>query len=1049
MVRHFRNESSKYLSCSLLKDKKESPQTCQLESVEGGGIILRSSKFKKSINALDVLSIYQSSTQLVLNILDGSTVTLTVPLDTRTRSEPISIVKSILNVWKKYFPSYNFCGEAIHVDGNDELKLPTFENACRIPNVCEAVKQGFSYVHKRFGEKCDNNEIIELLGCNERKYLRFPDVVPYFPYNMPNFAICPLLTPSFFTVFDLGYVKMDEDFIHLCSIGLRTNKALRSIIFRDSQIDSDELRCLLRSLPNSFKLRKLDVTSKEPLFSKVFEDLKPKIYQQLVDLRIGTKKIDDGTFMRTIAHIKPKSSEKLPLRRIVLSGTCIRSPALQELTLLAPELRVLILDRCDLGISEICSALDSSDCARLEVLSLAESKFVRSETVVQNYFTSLRFLQVLSLRGTSGKAAYDVLKLIFSGLCHVKNPVYNQLDLDLSECKLDAKVAELIAQYIPKVAHLTKISLTENAFKDKVVDIIQCLPKCPRLQHVTLGNKGKPNGSGFLKKLTEALSLSECKVAKITLHPLGSNEEMCEFLKSLANLGKKLAYLDISEYTLKDEDSRCILELIQYHDPKTPLTLTFNASFFSDDTWTALGGLAKRKRFLINQCNKPVIVLQQSDVDVKGLLELDKFSDAIITPSPELCDADLELTHLAIELQRKMPTSNVEQLEPHYPKIHQAKIALQECSKLPSMHVDLLDAALDPEACNHAVEQVMGDIRAVLKKSLQAFHEKSCQRLKDVVNNKSLQSFASVAKFSPAQITENSLEPISWLLNQQVENSVRSMFLDANVKIAEQMLCKVTTGLKDDIEKCLDGFPERVDLKPLRSVDTRNQEYINCPVRSHTVAVTALYLNPKAFKNLPLDVPSGSPVNKSKPADDLPMNATSGSPANKLNPVDDQSSSGFLAPLSHARPVRKKNHMATTIIHTSASEVVHGPVDTADLFPTSNLSPKEGENQSADPPEGDVGPPLPTKMFSQSPSVKPGVSDKKDGVTMRHNKQKEATLQKAPKPAIKYPQLTDIVALEHDNRKSVAELTSCFERSNPNGCHVKSVYSPPLKDPNG
>ncbi|KAH9280290.1 hypothetical protein ECG_07169 [Echinococcus granulosus] len=106
-------------------------------------------------------------TLLVLNILDGSTVTLTVPLDTRTRSEPISIVKSILNVWKKYFPSYNFCGEAIHVDGNDELKLPTFENACRIPNVCEAVKQGFSYVHKRFGEKCDNNEsCLDVMNAN-------------------------------------------------------------------------------------------------------------------------------------------------------------------------------------------------------------------------------------------------------------------------------------------------------------------------------------------------------------------------------------------------------------------------------------------------------------------------------------------------------------------------------------------------------------------------------------------------------------------------------------------------------------------------------------------------------------------------------------------------------------------------------------------------------------------------------------------------------------------------------------------------------------------
>lgn len=70
-----------------------------------------------------------------------------------------------------------------------------------------------------------------------------------------------------------------------------------------------------------------------------------------------------------------------------------------------------------------------------------------------------------------------------------------------------------------------------------------------------------------------------------------------------------------------------------------------------------------------------------------------------------------------------MPTTNVEKLEPHYPKIHQARIALHECSTLPSMHVELLDAALDPEECNRAVNRAMSEIRAVLQVSSLLFEE--------------------------------------------------------------------------------------------------------------------------------------------------------------------------------------------------------------------------------------------------------------------------------------------------------------------------------------
>ncbi|VDM30882.1 unnamed protein product [Hydatigera taeniaeformis] len=564
---------------------------------------------------------------------------------------------------------------------------------------------------------------------------------------------------------------------------------------------SESLGYLLRSLPNSSKLRCLDITSREVDFSEVFGSLKPKIYQQLIDLRIGPNKVDYDTFTRTITHITSKSFEKLPLRRIVLSGTCIPPPALSELTCLTPQLRMLTLNRCDLDVSEV-------------KLSERESRVVMTsdgENICPNIDHWIAFTCLTTNQPSSGDD--DSLSDLWS--------LYLVDDLQRSTPNRKSRLQAIVSGL-----NLFSHNFFEfySAFKDKAGDIIKCLPKCPCLQHIALGHKGRPLGTGILKKLSEALLNPDCTVEKVTLGTLGSNKEMCEFLKCLANHGTKLAYLDIADCTLKDEDSKYILRLIQCSDSRIPFTLKFNDSNFSDHTWTVLKDLAKSKHFSINQCNKPVITLQKREGEVKALLEVSKFNDAIITPSPKLCDADLELTRLAIQLQRQMPTENVEKLEPHYPKIHQAKIALDECSKLPSMQVDLLDAALDSEACNRAVEQAMSNIKAAIQKALQAFQEESCQRLKDVVNAKSLQSFVSIAKFTPST-SDSSLEPLSRLLDRQVENSIRSMMLDANVKIAEEMLCRMTTGLKGDIEDCLNGFPDRHTLKPSKSVASADSEY--------------------------------------------------------------------------------------------------------------------------------------------------------------------------------------------------------------------------------
>lgn len=62
----------------------------------------------------------------------------------------------------------------------------------------------------------------------------------------------------------------------------------------------------------------------------------------------------------------------------------------------------------------------------------------------------------------------------------------------------------------------------------------------------------------------------------------------------------------------------------------------------------------------------------------------------------------------------------------------------------------------------------------------------------------------------------------------------------------------------------------------------------------------------------------------------------------------DETFGGTQMPAFRARPIRQKAHTVSTIIHTSDSEVVHGPVDTADLYPTSNPPPKEDKNESSE-----------------------------------------------------------------------------------------------------
>ncbi|VDD76632.1 unnamed protein product [Mesocestoides corti] len=513
---------------------------------------------------------------------------------------------------------------------------------------------------------------------------------------------------------------------------------------------------------------------------------------------------------------------------------------LQEFLSMTPNLRVLTLDGCQVDIAEACDALYKSNCTRLEKLGLSSNKFETSAEVVRDYFASLKFLQLLNLQDSVGDAAVDVLKMIFEGLALVKGPVYDQLRLNLQDCRLGPEAGSLIARQLPELSQVTQITLSDNPFERSIFEIIKCLPKCQRLVHIALGSRDKSSATApdrTLDLLAQTLSEPAC---------LGSTGEMSNFLSRIAENGHRLNHLDVRDYALKDDESGCLFKLLQY--TTSPITIQFNISNLKPKTIMRLNCLIKRKwpmarvqvpnRLYVAHDDQVVVVMHKPSAesvenaivpvfpDVQLMMELEKFDDALLTPSTKFVEADLELTRYETKLRHLMPMENVEQLEAAIPKVHQANLVLTECSKLPTMQIDLLEAALDPEKCNHAVDTAVGEMQESLLKSLEASYKETCDYLRDVIHKNYRQSLASVIEMN-SDLNESTREDISLMLNQRLKSAIRSTILELNVRLAEEMLLKITKDLKEEVKTCLEGFPKRREFMPYQRMEKSESEYAN------------------------------------------------------------------------------------------------------------------------------------------------------------------------------------------------------------------------------
>ncbi|KAM7541757.1 hypothetical protein Aperf_G00000004191 [Anoplocephala perfoliata] len=359
------------------------------------------------------------------------------------------------------------------------------------------------------------------------------------------------------------------------------------------------------------------------------------------------------------------------------------------------------------------------------------------------------------------------------------------------------------------------------------------------------------------------------------------------FLAKLVKNGKILNYLDIRAYILREEQTRLMLKMIKNANPNEPFSIFFK--YFSLKKQSGypgqIDGLVRRKwpslkicfpyRLYVAKNEQAVIDMQFSALKVddseklgrlegpRRLFELEKFKDAIINPSPELNKISLELTSTAMKAYRKMPSENLEQLGRLYPKVLQAKIAQDECRRLCSLESELVEAALDPQECTQCVSKVMTDVKKALETSLKSVCEECSQKMKDITYKESIQSFTSLLNFAFTP-TEETKEIISKSLNQQVEESFRSMIMDLRIKVAEQMLTSIMRSLKQEFESCLKGFPSREELEPAQGNSTyvtQSPTYSQAssnhtPVGPQTpsIAGTSIYENQSSG-----NYPTGSP----------------------------------------------------------------------------------------------------------------------------------------------------------------------------------------------
>nr|VZI35457.1 unnamed protein product [Spirometra erinaceieuropaei] len=609
-------------------------------------------------------------------------------------------------------------------------------------------------------------------------------------------------------------------------------------------------------------LRLLDVSNKsknekDKHDDRVLKGLSANAARNLVDFRINGQNLSAEDVSRLTSGFRNSivnvSANTLPLISLSLSGNTVKIEDLQYLLSVSPYLRELQLDECQLDVFEVMNALQTPKCRKLELLSLRGNRFGNTEVGDGKGFGELENLSSLNLSMCQGKGAATAICSIWTALKVTEN-FKRGCSLIIRDCGLSDADAKTLISHLSDSSRIRSLNIEGNHFSDETKSLLEALLQNAGLHELSISTSGKTRLQ--MSTIAKLLNAPECTVRRLKLGKMTSNDEIVPFLTCLADKNP-LELLDISEYTLKDADASAVLRLLWGTEKE--FTLVFNPSNMKQaqtlienfvsrksvhSTFETLRKYEDANRMIIRIWKKTKLIPRKavSSGPATPFPESERLVSELVNPPSDVLMAQEKLSSSIARLQLRLPAEDLSYLSTHLPDVDIAKNAIEEYRSTPSLHVELLDSALDPTVVAKARANVLKKVTQALKDALEETAKDTIESVFNELKPVHGKEFCSVHPRAAELVdkVESLFNDESSLLQKQLSQLVTPMILGVNARLVQQMYTYILEAISTDVQNCLEKLPERSELISRPSAPSNSDEYAQISdlpaVKSETIS---------------------------------------------------------------------------------------------------------------------------------------------------------------------------------------------------------------------
>uniref|UniRef100_A0A0X3NHR9 Leucine rich repeat n=1 Tax=Schistocephalus solidus TaxID=70667 RepID=A0A0X3NHR9_SCHSO len=759
------------------------------------------------------------------------------------------VLTEILKYWRELCPQYNYRDESVSVSSDAIYELIKNEHCDRSAeeSPAEAWKNYFKDSRLKNVNFVTLEEDLQMSEANGQiQYLKLFTTSKFLSHSAPVLMLAAS-SRSAYTVIDLSGEKIDEELLNVLQVSFKINKSLRGLTVTNSQFEGGSLSEPLKFLSQFSLLRLLDVsnkskTEKDKHDEHALKSLGTNAARNLVDFRISNQNLTSDAISHLISDFRI-SLENVPVKTLsliclCLSGNTVNIGDLEFLLSNSPYLRQLQLDECQLDVFQVMRALETAKCQKLELLSMKGNEFGDKALSDGKTFGALESLTFLNLSCCQGKGAATTIGSIWTALKDTQT-VQRHCRLIIKECGLSDGDVKSLIRYLPNPSRIRSLDIGGNHFGDETSSLLEVLLQKTKLHDLSIGTDKKSRLQ--LSKVAELLQRKECTLKRLKLGKVTSTDEIAPFLSKLAEKNP-LESLDISECTLKEADTSSILQLLW--STEEIFMLTFNPSHLKQ-TLPQIENFIDRKSELSTFCvdrsckdaNRMTITIWKSDgvtarKDVRrgyinSFPESKRLIGELVNPPSDVLVAQEKLSSSIARLQLRIPAEQLSYLSIHLPDVDIAKNAIEEYRNTPSLHVELLDSALDPTAVAKAQKAVLNKLADALQAALVETVKNTMESIFSNLKPAHGKEFCSVhpraeeliQKVQP--LIDSACASIPTLLDQ----IVMPMVLSVNAKLVQQMYTYMLEAITTDVQNCLKKVPERSQLVCRSTVPSNPDEY--------------------------------------------------------------------------------------------------------------------------------------------------------------------------------------------------------------------------------